>query len=162
MLAEAMAGMALVKSGVEFIKSNIQTAQDIGSFASAIDNMFAGQEQINKKRAQKASSIGVKDQLGIKSVAQEVIDAKLAQEAMDEMRQLIDYRFGHGTWKTIVDERARRIKEQKEAAAAEKRAKIQAAKERDEAIKQALAVSFGIFVIAGMVIAMAYLFTMKG
>ena len=162
MIAEAMAGMALVKSGVDFIKSNIQTAQDIGSFASAIDNMFAGQEQINKKRAKKASSIGVKDQLGIKSVAQEVIDAKLAQEAMDEMRQLIDYRFGHGTWKTIVDERARRIKEQKEAAAAEKRAKIQAAKERDEAIKQALAVGFGIFVIAGMVIAMAYLFTMKG
>ena len=162
MIAEAMAGMALVKSGVDFIKSNIQTAQDIGSFASAIDNMFAGQEQINKKRAKKASSIGVKDQLGIKSVAQEVIDAKLAQESMDEMRQLIDYRFGHGTWKTIVDERARRIKEQKEAEAAAKRAKIQAAKERDEAIKQALAVGFGIFVIAGMVIAMAYLFTMKG
>ena len=160
MLAEAMAGMALVKSGVEFIKSNIQTAQDISKFAGAIDDMFTGQEQINKKRS-KNSGIGVKEQFGIKSVAQEVIDAKLAQEAMDEMRQLIDYRFGHGTWKSIVDLRAKRIQEQKEAAAAAARAKRQAAKERDEAIKQAMAVGLGIFVLAAMVIAMAYLFTMN-
>ena len=113
-----MAGIALVKSGVEFIKSNIQTAQDIGKFAGAIDDMFTGQEQINKKRSQN-SGVGVKEQFGIKSVAQEVIDAKLAQEAMDEMRQIIDMRFGHGTWKSIVDLRAKRIQEQKEAAAAE-------------------------------------------
>jgi len=160
MFAEAMAGIALVKSGVEFIKSNIQTAQDIGKFAGAIDDMFTGQEQINKKRSQN-SGVGVKEQFGIKSVAQEVIDAKLAQEAMDEMRQIIDMRFGHGTWKSIVDLRAKRIQEQKEAAAAAARAKRQAAKERDDAIKQAMAVGLGIFVLAAMVIAMAYLFTMN-
>ena len=31
------------------------------------------------------------------------------------MRQLIDFRFGHGTWASIVAERARRIQEAKEA-----------------------------------------------
>lgn len=157
MFAEAMAGIALVKSGVEFIKSNIQTAQDIGSFAGAIDNMFAGQEQINKKRS-KNSGLGVKDQLGIKSVAQEVIDAKLAAEAMDEMRQLIDHRFGYGTWKSIVDLRAQRIKEQKEAEELARKKQRQANEERDHAIKTALGAVAAIVVIGGMFVAMVVVF----
>lgn len=158
MFAEAMAGIALVKSGVEFIKSNIQTAQDIGSFAGAIDNMFAGQEQINKKRSKKAG-VGVADQLGIKSVASEVIDAKLAAEAMDEMRQLIDNRFGFGTWKSIVDLRAQRIKEQKEAEELARRKQRQANQERDHAIKTAVGAIAAVMVIGGMFVAMVFVFT---
>jgi len=157
MFAEAMAGIALVKSGVEFIKSNIQTAQDISSFAGAIDNMFAGQEQINKKRSKKAG-VGVADQLGIKSVASEVIDAKLAAEAMDEMRQLIDNRFGFGTWKSIVDLRAQRIKEQKEAEELARKKQRQANEERDHAIKTALGAVAAIVVIGGMFVAMVVVF----
>lgn len=158
MFAEAMAGIALVKSGVEFIKSNIQTAQDISSFAGAIDNMFAGQEQINKKRSKKAG-VGVADQLGIKSVASEVIDAKLAAEAMDEMRQLIDNRFGFGTWKSIVDLRAQRIKEQKEAEELARKKQRQANQERDHAIKTALGAIAAVMVIGGMFVAMVFVFT---
>lgn len=157
MFAEAMAGIALVKSGVEFIKSNIQTAQDIGSFAGAIDNMFAGQEAINKKRS-KNSGVGVKDQLGIKSVASEVIDAKLAAEAMDEMRQLIDNRFGFGTWKSIVDLRAQRIHEQKEAEALARKKQRQANKERDEAMKTAFSAVAVIILIGLMFAAMIFVF----
>lgn len=158
MIAETMAGIALVKSGVEFIKSNIQTAQDISSFAGAIDKMFTGQEEINKKRS-KNSGVGVKDQLGIKSVASEVIDAKLAAEAMDEMRQLIDNRFGFGTWKSIVDLRAQRIKEQKEAELLARKKHREAVKERDEAIKTAMGVVAAVIVIGGMFAAMIFIFT---
>ena len=69
------------------------------------------------------------DQFGIKSVAQEVIDAKLAEEKLNEMRNLIDFRFGPGTWAGIVNERAKRIQEAKEA---EKLARIEKRKQDDE------------------------------
>ena len=38
----------------------------------------------------------------MKSVAEETINAKLAQEHMDKMRQLIDMRFGHGTCQVLL------------------------------------------------------------
>ena len=120
MIAETLAGIALVKSAVDGIKSAIGTAKDIGEIAGYVDHLFEGEKQIQYQRAKK-SGISVGDQFGIKYVAQEVIDAKLAQEKMAEMKQLIDMRFGHGTWKSIVDERAKRIQEAKEAELKRKR-----------------------------------------
>ena len=114
-VAEILAGIALVKSSVEFIKSNIDTAKDVGEIAGAIDGLFRGNEDVQKQRSKK-SGVGIKDQFGINSVAQEMIDAKLAEEKMQEMRNLVDLRFGPGTWQGILDERARRIQEAKEAA----------------------------------------------
>ncbi len=134
-VAEILAGIALVKSSVEFIKSNIDTAKDIGELATGIDGLFRGHDDVQAERNRKAG-MGVSDQFGIKTVAQEIIDAKLAEEKMQEMRNMIDMRFGPGTWKSIVDERARRIQEAKEA---EKKAKIEKAKEQKEfyeALKQ--------------------------
>ena len=143
-VAEVLAGISLVKASVEFIKSNIDTAKDVGEIASAVDDLFRGQDEVEKKRSRKAG-ISVGDQLGIKSVAQEVIDARLAQEAMQEMKNMINMRFGPDTWQTIVDLRAKRIQEEKERAAAARRAKIQQQKETMEAIKQAgmVALAFG-------------------
>ena len=115
-VAEILAGIALVKSSVEFIKSNINTAKDIGEIAGAIDGLFRGAEECQKSRNKKASTQGIKDQFGINSVAQEVIDAKLAEEKLQEMRNLVDMRFGPGTWQSILDLRAKRIQEEKEAA----------------------------------------------
>ena len=120
MIAETLAGIALVKSAVDGIKSAIGTAKDIGEIAGYVDHLFEGEKQIQYQRAKK-SGISVGDQFGIKSVAQEVIDAKLAQEKMAEMKQLIDMRFGHGTWQGIIDERAKRIQEAKEAELKRKR-----------------------------------------
>jgi hypothetical protein len=134
-IAEIMAGIALVKASVEFIKSNIDTAKDIGEIAGAVDGLFRGQEEIEKKRNKKAG-VTFGDQFGIKSVAQEVIDAKLAQEKMQEMKNLINMRFGPSTWQSIVDLRAKRIQEEREAVAAAKRRKREEAREFEEALKQ--------------------------
>ena len=120
MLAETLAGIALVKSAVDGIKSAIGTANDISDIASQIDQLFEGEKQVQQKRASKAG-VGVGDQLGIKSVAKEMIDAKIAQEQMREVAAMVDMRFGSGTWKSIVEERAKRIQEAKEAVAEEKR-----------------------------------------
>jgi len=121
-VAEVLAGISLVKAGVDFVKSNIETAQDIGNFAEAIDNVFRGKDEIDKARNKKSGVGGMGDQLGIKSVAQEMIDAKLAEEKLNEMRTMLNMRFGPDTWQSIVDERSRRIAEIKEA---DKRARIE-------------------------------------
>ena len=81
MIAETLAGIALVKQSVDFIKSNINTAKDIGEIADAVDGLFRGQDEVEKARNKKAG-VSVGDQLGIKTVAQEVIDAKLAAESL--------------------------------------------------------------------------------
>ena len=146
-VAEILAGIALVKSSVDFIKSNIDTAKDIGELASGIDGLFRGNDEVQQERNRK-SKMGVGDQFGIKTVAQEIIDAKLAEEKMQEMRNMIDMRFGPGTWKSIVDERARRIQEAKEAA---KQARIQKAKEQKEQL-EALKQAAVIFLVVGSMI----------
>jgi len=156
-IAEIMAGISLVKASVDFIKSNIDTAKDIGEIAGAVDGLFRGQEDINKKRSKNAG-VGVADQLGIKTVAQEVIDAKLAQEKMQEMKNLINMRFGPDTWQTIVDLRAKKIQEEREAIAAVKRKKREEAREFEEMIKQAAIVAvvvgaaIGLFVFLFVVV----------
>ena len=149
-VAEIMAGISLVKASVDFIKSNIDTAKDIGEIAGAVDGLFRGQEDINKKRSKNAG-VGIGDQFGIKTVAQEVIDAKLAAEKMQEMKNLINLRFGPDTWQSIVDLRAKKIQEEREAIAAAKRERIQKAREFEETMKQ-----FGI--VAGVVGAAIALF----
>ncbi len=115
-ISTTLAGIALVQKSVEFIKSNINTANDIKDIANAIDGMFAGEKQIQQKRFGNKSVIGQ-----TKDVANSVIDSKLAQEQMYEMKKLINYRFGHGTWEQIVAERAKRLREEKEAIAEQKR-----------------------------------------
>ena len=122
-----MAGIALVKSAVEGIKSAIGTANDIGEIASYIDNLFEGEKQIQQKRSKKQNNI-----LSIGSVAKEAIDAKLAQEQMYEISQLIDLRFGHGTWQGIVNERAKRLQEIRELEEEARKKAIRKNKERIE------------------------------
>ena len=139
MIAETLAGIALVKQSVDFIKSNINTAKDIGEIAGAVEGLFRGQDEVEKARNKKAG-VSVGDQLGIKTVAQEVIDAKLAQEAMQEMRNMIDMRFGPGTFKSILDLRAKKIREQKEAEAEARKIKRQKQQEMENTIKNGLIV----------------------
>ncbi len=158
MFAEAMAGIALVKTSVEFIKSNIDTAKDIGDIAGAIDGLFRGNDEVQKSRNKK-SGMGVGDQFGIKTVAQEVIDARIAAEQMQEMKTMINLRFGPDTWQSIVDERARRIQEAKEA---EKKARIEArrqAAEQMEQIKMALTILAVVGVMAFALVGTIYFAT---
>ena len=147
MIAEALAGIALVKSAVDGIKSTINTANDIGDIAKYVDNLLEGEKQTQQQRSKKSgNSLG--DQFGIQSVAQEVIDARLAQEKVQEMRTLVDLRFGPGTWQSIVDERAKRIREAKEAAEQARREAIKRHNEIMETVK--IGVGVGLVVLAAV------------
>lgn len=126
-ISAALTGIALVQKSVDFIKSNISTANDIKDIASALDGLFAGEKQVQKERFADKSMLGQ-----TKDAASKVIDAKLAAEAMHEMRTLINHRFGHGTFQQIIAERNKAIREEKERIAEQKRIARKQAQQRRE------------------------------
>ena len=104
MFAETLAGIALVKSAVDGIKGAISTAKDISEIADDIDKLFNGEQQIQKKKQKRSS-----EPFSVGSVARETIDAKLAAAQRQKIATLIDLRFDHGTWQSIINERANRL-----------------------------------------------------
>lgn len=144
-ISAALAGIALVKKSVDFIKTNITAVQDIGDVISHVDNALNGQQQVIKEREKKGA-----DPFAVENVAKEVIDAKLAQEALYEMKQLINHRFGHGTWEYILEERKKRLDKKKQAIKEARAAKIKKQKEMYDIIKM---VMIGIAILLFVVVA---------
>ena len=132
-----LTGIALVKQATSFIKDNINTVNDISGIAKQIDQMFEGQQQINKERSKQANSTA--NELGLSNVADSIINAKLAQERIAEIRTLINYRFpvssGPSTWDQILLERTRRIEERKQAIQKAKAKKLKQQKEMYDMIR---------------------------
>ena len=140
-----LTGIALVKKSVDFIKTNIGTVQDIGDIIGHVDKALSGQQQVIKERDSKNV-----DHFAVENVAKEVIDAKLAQEQLYEMKQLIDHRFGHGTWSFILEERKKRIDKRKQAIKEAKAAKMKKQKEMYDMIRM---IMIGIAVVLFVVVA---------
>ena len=140
-ISTGLAGIALVQKSVDFVKSNISTANDIRDIAGAIDGLFQGEKQVQKERFGNKSLLGQS-----KDAAHAVIDAKLAQEQLEEMSILIDNRFGYGTWRAIIAERNKRIQEEKQQIAEAKRKQQ---KEREETMEL---VKIGSIVIGSIIL----------
>ena len=151
-VAEVLTGLALLNKSVDFIKTNLNTAKDISSFAESIGNSLDAEDQIQKGRSKK-SKMGIADQFGLKTVASEIIDAKIAAEKRYEISVAIDMRFGSGTWKSIVDERARRIQEAKEQA--KEQAKI--AKQKQDEIMEVVGIVLVILTVCGLGMLLLYI-----
>lgn len=148
-VAETLAGIALVQQAVKAIKGGLETAKDLSSLAGDIDNLFTGERQIQQKRNKKQS-----DPFSMKSVTEETIQSKLAHEQMQEIASMIDFRFGHGTWAGIVAERARRIQDHKAELKEQAKRKLREQAEMMEAMKTTGIVFLTILFIAGVLIAM--------
>ena len=106
-----LTGIALVKKSVDFIKENINTVNDIKGIAQQIDGFFEGEAQMNKRQGK---GLGIKAQFGIESTASDFIDRKLLEEQRNELKNLINMRFGPTAWDQIIKERADRINQAKE------------------------------------------------
>ena len=146
-VAEILTGIALVQKSVEFIKSNISTVNDIKDIAKQIDGFFLGEEQMNKGQGK---GLSLKEQFGsVESSAEDFINRKLLEERRNELKQLINLRFGPTAWDTILAERAERINQAKEA---QKQAKAKARKEKEEILEVVKWVAYG-FIIIGLLIA---------
>ena len=112
-ITTVLSGIALVKSATSFIKENLNTVNDISGIAKQIDQMFEGQQQINKERSKQANSTA--NELGLSNVADSIISARLAAEEMQQVKNMINLRFGPTTWDSILMERKRRIDARKKA-----------------------------------------------
>ena len=128
-----LTGIALVKKSVDFVKQQIQTCNDIGDIIGHIDKAMTGEQQVIKARDSKNV-----DHFAVENVAQEVIDAKLAREQMNELRNLVNLRFGPGTWEFILQERKKRIDAKKQAIREAKAAKLKQQQQIAEYIKLGL------------------------
>ena len=127
-VAEILTGISLVKKSVDFIKENINTVQDIQGIAKQIDGFFEGEAQMNKRQGK---GLGIREQFGIESSASDFIDRKLLEESRTELKNLVNLRFGPGTWDQIIAERANKINEAKEQ---QRLAKVEARQKQKEII----------------------------
>ena len=155
MIAETLAGIALVKSSVEFIKGHLDTAKDIGEIAGAIDGLVRGHDEAQQARNKKSNATGLGAQFGVDTVAKEIIDARLAAEQLAETARLVDFRFGHGTWASILAERQKRIQEQREIEAAAKKEAIEKHNEMME-MWQGIAIAGAILLVIVTVAVVAW------
>ena len=128
--AAVLSGIKLVKQSVDFVKQQIQTCNDISELVDHIDKAMMGEQQVIKARDSKNV-----DHFAIDNVAKEVIDARLAREQLNEMKNLINLRFGPGTWEFILQERKKRIDAKKQAIKEAKAAKLKKQKEMYEMIR---------------------------
>jgi hypothetical protein len=150
-VAEILTGIALVKKSVDFIKENISTVQDIQGIAKQIDGFFEGEAQMNKK----SGKVGIKEQFGIESTANDFIDRKLLEEKRNELKMIINMRFGPTAWDQIIKERADRINQAKEA---ERLRKVEAKQKQKEIIDALQTMGIVFCVIAVVVIITALYF----
>ena len=128
--AAVLSGIKLVKQSVDFVKQQIQTCNDIGDLVGHIDKAMMGEQQVIKARDSKNV-----DHFAVENVAQEVIDAKLAREQLNEMKNLINLRFGPGTWEFILQERKKRIDAKKQAIKEAKAKRLKQQKEMYDMIR---------------------------
>tara|TARA_B100001167_G_C16740461_1_gene290764 strand:- start:98 stop:607 length:510 start_codon:yes stop_codon:yes gene_type:complete len=121
-VAETLAGLALVNSAVKGIKSVIATCQDVSEIADQIDSVITGTKEVHTKSHPIANkwdkfigkTLGSSaDKFSLGAIAKETIEERLAEEQLNRVRLMINKRFGPDTWDTILEERELRIEKHK-------------------------------------------------
>jgi len=152
-VAEILTGIALVQKSVDFIKSNISTANDIKDIAKQIDGFFLGEEQMNKTQGK---GMSIAEQFGsVESSASDFIDRKLLEEKRNELKQLINLRFGPTAWDQIIAERSAKINQAKEA---QKLQRIEARQKQKEIIDTIQTMGIVFCVVAVVIISFVITF----
>ena len=110
-IAETLVGIQLVKSSISGIRSVIDTCEDISQISHHIDNVFSGQEHVEKKIAAKKKPkkgvvgkwqtfIGAKlgdenfsgDGTSVQEIATEIIEKKQIEKSVRNMAILLNKR----------------------------------------------------------------------
>ena len=102
--ASILTGLALARNAINFVKENLDSANDAKAIGEQIFNIFKGHQEFQKKRFSG----------GIKDVATEMIELKIQEQQMYDLSVQVDMRFGNGFFQSIRDEYNRRVKAQKE------------------------------------------------
>tara|TARA_R100001440_G_scaffold3777_2_gene8910 strand:- start:1928 stop:2407 length:480 start_codon:yes stop_codon:yes gene_type:complete len=152
-VGEAIAAASAIKAAVDAIKSGINTAKDVRDIAGQIDQLLDGKARLDRAKNKRVAP----GQFSLSSIATQTIDAKLAEESLQEVKTLVDLRFGHGVFQGILDERKKRIKEYNEA---ERKRLAAKAKRRKELINDlkifAYIIGGSIVVVVAIIIYITY------
>ena len=144
-------GLAAARSAIDFLKQNVDAFNDAKTIGQQIGQILQGHDEFNKARYD--SKMAAK--LGIKDVASDMIEMKLQQEELYQLRLIVNNRFGSTFYDDILKERERRIHEQEEAI---KKAKAAQLKKRQEliGILKALGIAFSIALTLGAVLLLIF------
>tara|TARA_R110002012_G_scaffold186150_1_gene352716 strand:+ start:298 stop:750 length:453 start_codon:yes stop_codon:yes gene_type:complete len=140
MVAEVLAGIALVKASCEIISKGIGAAKDVSSVAKEVDNLFEGTRQLKREEKQ-ARHKG-------QSVTEIVINQQLADEQVAICKDLIIGRFGYYAWQSILQMQRDQRLEEKARAAAKKRQQQEKAELVEDVAVVGTSVMIGILIIA--------------
>ena len=135
-ITTAVAAVTAASNAIAFIKARINDVQSVADISSQVSTLFDCQKKLNDER-NKQASVG---DITFKSSIDAVLEAKKLQEQMNEIRTMINLRFGPDTWQEIVDLHNKKLKEQKEAQAKARREAIRKAKEFEETLKTVLVI----------------------
>ena len=153
-IAEALVGIQLVKSSISGIRAVIDTCEDISQISHHIDNVFSGQDHVEKKIATKKKPkkgvvgkwqtfIGTRlgteeegDGTSIQEIAAEIIEKKQIEKDIRNMSILLNKRFGSNTWSTIIKIRLERLKDKEERQKREKELAKEIAWEKKKKLKK--------------------------
>ena len=145
-VAEILAGIALVKKSAEIISKGINAAQDMGALATQVDDLFEGKRQLKQEERQQRA-VG-------KSPTQTVIDQRLADEHIAEVKSLIIGRFGFYAWTEIITLQREQQHEEKNRQALAERAKAENKEQMAEIAVTSISLIIGITVVAMVAIVM--------
>jgi hypothetical protein len=156
-ITTAIAAVTAASNAIAFIKARINDVQSVADISQQIGTLFDCQKKLNDERNKQA---GVGD-IKFKSSIDAVLEAKKLQEQMQEIKTMINMRFGPDTWQEIVDLHNKKLREQKEAQAQARREAVRKAKEFEETLKTVLiitgviGVAVALFVFLMVSVAMA-------
>ena len=145
-ITTAVAAVAAASNAIAFIKARINDVQSVADISQQVSTLFDCQKKINEER-NKQASVG---DISFKSSMDAVLEAKKLQEQMNDIRTMINMRFGSDTWQEIVDLQNKKLKEQKEAQAQARREAARKAKEFEETIKTTLLIAGIVAVTIGL------------
>ena len=122
-------------------KTAVEAAKNVKDIGTTLDQLFSSQEGAEKKQKRKKATTrrqqilrmrsgdeGYDDDTSISAVANQVLDEKQKQLALEGLAKEIDKKWGHGTWSQILDQRQKLLAEKAEAA------KVAKAKARQQKI----------------------------
>tara|TARA_R110000851_G_scaffold207702_1_gene360082 strand:+ start:275 stop:754 length:480 start_codon:yes stop_codon:yes gene_type:complete len=153
MVAEILAGIALVKASVDFVKSNIGTIKDIGEIAGQIDGVFSGRRECSKARS-KDKGMSIRQQFGSGSPAQAVIDSKLADEAYEKLKFMIIDRWNLRVWEEIEEAQREKVKSDKAEAQAQAIAKAESQETFENMAVVGASIGIAVLILVGVVMVM--------
>jgi len=158
-VAETLAGLALVNSAVKGIRSVIGTCKDVGEIADQIDSVFKGTKEVKQTShpiASKWNSLlgktlgSTSDKFSLGAIAKDTIEEKLAEEQMLKVKKMINKRFGPDTWNNILEERRIRIEKHKKLMSKASQKKEEANKKLYKTLETVAGYIFLIAVIGGV------------